>query len=216
MISILVPSRGRPQNIERLHASLIETTHGPWEMIVRLDDDDVAYPALSSIRYITGPRRVLSAYWNECYEVAQGPVYMHGGDDIVFKTPGWDVKILEAFPEDGIALVHGNDLGDRGATFATHGFLHRKWVETVGYFVPPLFSSDFNDTWLNSIANILDRRIYVPIVTEHMHPGFGKAELDATHLERIERHKQDDPDSIYRNTAADRVRDAQKLLEVMT
>lgn len=217
--SLLLPSRGRPTNIARLHQSIVDTAHGDWEMVVRLDDDDPTaseYPTLRNVTYLCGPRVVLSQYWNECFAAARGPVFMHAGDDIVMATPGWDVIVAEAFPADGIALVHGDDLGDRGTTFATHGFLRREWVDAVGYFVPPYFSSDFNDVWLNEVANALERRIFVPIVNEHLHPGFGKGPLDQTHLERMARHKADDCDAIYAQLIDERLRDVERLSAVMS
>ncbi len=221
MISVLLPSRGRPSNVERLLGSLMATSNGVWEMVVRLDDDDPTapeYPRAFPITYLTGPRALLSSYWNECYEAATGPIFMQCGDDITFETPGWDRIVAAAFPPDGIALVHGDDGNpdrDRALGFGTHGFLRREWVEAVGYFVPPLFSSDMNDVWLNDIANALGRRVFVDIVTEHHHPAFNKGPMDQTHLERIARHAADDCDAIYAEHEPGRVRDIAKLRAVM-
>lgn len=219
MISILLPSRGRPANVARLWESTEATTLDEWEMIVRLDDDDPSdYPDLPGVTYLHGPRALLSTYWNECWEKAAGSIFMHAGDDITFETPGWDRIVRAAFPPDGIAFVHGDDGNPdrvRALGFGTHGFLRREWPETVGYFVPPLFSSDFNDVWLNDIANALGRRVLVDILTEHHHPAFGKAGLDATHLERIERHQADDCDAIYVEHDWERIRDMKKLRAVM-
>lgn len=222
MISLLLPSRGRPGNVERLYQSLVATTIGDWEMVVRLDADDPTakdYPKHPEILYIFGPRITLSKCWNECYKVAEGPIYMHAGDDIVFKTPGWDDEVEAAFAkrEDRIMFVYGDD-GDpnKEKNFGTHGFLHRNWVEAVGYFVPPYFSSDFNDTWLNEVADEIGRKMKVDIETEHMHPAFGKGELDLTHAERIVRHFKDDTPALYEAKAAERAADAQKLKAVMS
>ena len=216
MISLLLPSRGRPENIARLHASVVETISSPWwEMVVRLDDDDPKadeYPTLPSVRYLRGQRGVLSTLWNDCYaEAGQADTYMHCGDDITFSTPGWDRIVLDAFPEDGIAFVHGDDASDHGSWFGTHGFLRREWIDALGYFVPPYFSSDYNDTWHNEIANMLGRRIFVPIVTEHFHPAFGKAEWDQTHQERLARGREDNVDLMYREKAHERFLCAMKL-----
>lgn len=218
MISLLLPSRGRPASVMRLYGSAVATAAGDIELIVRLDDDDptrTLYPKRSQIRYLHGERVTLSVYWNECYVAARGPIFMHCGDDITFNTPGWDRIVADAFPEDGIAFVHGDDLGGKGETLGTHGFLRREWVDAVGYFVPPHFSSDYNDAWLNEVADAIGRRVFVPIVTEHHHPAFGKGEWDRTHQERIARHHADDVDRIWRETKGERLRDALALLEVM-
>jgi glycosyl transferase/beta-hydroxylase protein BlmF len=105
---------------------------------------------------------------------------MHAGDDIRFTTPGWDTQVRQAFAQsqDKILLVQGDDLSPNREVLATHGFLHRRWVETVGYFLPPLFSCDWNDVWLTEIADALERRVMLPFVTEHQHYSFGKRPAD--------------------------------------
>lgn len=221
VISILLPSRGRPDNIRRLYKSLEDTTNGPWEMLVRLDRDD---PKLGEypdgfehgwLRNVTGERGLLSELWNELVPYVRGDILMHAGDDITFSTKGWDLIVRAAFPPDMIAFVHGDDLGGKGAELGTHGFLSRKAVGAVGYFMPPYFSSDYNDVWWNEVYETLGRRIFVPIVTEHWHPAFGKGEWDQTHLERVERSKRDNVDQIWRDTASLRDADAAKLLALI-
>lgn len=184
-------------------------------MVVRLDDDDPTagdYPDLVGVRYLCGPRVVLSEMWNECWRQAQGPIFWHGGDDVVFKTAGWNRIVTDAFPPDGIAFVHGDDLGGKGDKLGTHGFLRREWTDVVGTFTPPYFSSDYNDLWLNEVADAIGRRIFeYHLITEHLHPGFGKAEWDQTHNERVARHWADDVDGIWRDTAGERTVWAEKL-----
>ena len=65
----------------------------------------------------------------------------------------------------------------RRKNFLTHGFLHRNWVETVGYFVPPYFSSDFNDTWLNEVADMIGRKIYSRKSAYRTHAPSGREAL---------------------------------------
>jgi len=143
---------------------------------------------------------------------------MQAGDDIVFKTPGWDVIVEQAFAEseDKILLVHGNDLDPNfSSRFGTHSCLHRRWIETLGYFIPPYFSSDNGDRWLMEIADFLDRRKYLPYITEHIHFRTGKAELDSTYRERLERHQRDNPDALYIEMFPERYADIEKLQRVM-
>ena len=142
---------------------------------------------------------------------------MHAGDDIVFRTKEWDRILQEKFNEfeDNIVFVFGDDGSPHNGTFGTHGFIHRKWVETVGYFVPPYFSSDYNDTWLNEVAQKINRHVHIPILTEHMHPDFNKGPVDKTHKDRYERHKKDNVKQIYEDRHEDRLSDADKLRRVM-
>lgn len=217
-LSILCPTRGRPANVERMVASALDTAHDPdrVEIVLYVDQDDpAAVPQLPNTRIVTGPRIVLSQCWNACYEQATGEILMHAGDDIVFRSDGWDEKVRDAFEQvpDRIVFVHGDDGSPHGGGFGTHGFLHRAWPTTVGYFVPPHFVSDYADTWLNDVANALDRRIYLPDVqTEHLHPAWGKGDWDQTHRERLARHAAEDVEGLYLSLTSERARDVVALM----
>lgn len=202
-ISILCPTRGRPDGLDELIATAKATAAGPIQLVIYVDDDDESMADWNGDAHvIRGPRILLSEAWNRCAERATFNVMMHCGDDIRFRTPGWDWQVLEAFRRypDRIVLVHGRD-GIHDEAMATHGFLHRRWVDTIGCFVPPYFSSDYNDLWLTEVADALDRRHYLhDVYTEHLHPAVGKAPIDRTHEERMARHAADDCDRIWRNT----------------
>jgi Glycosyl transferase family 2 len=220
-ISLLVPTRGRPANIRRFVESARSTASASIEIIFYIDDDDPE-PSVNAAReadtlIVLGPRIILSECWNQCAKQATGDILGHFGDDIIFRTERWDVMIEAEFAKkaDKILFVHGRD-GHHDAGFGTHGFIHRRWMETVGYFVPPLFSSDWNDAWLNEIANILGRRVSLQdLYTEHMHYVFGKAPYDDTYAEREARGDRDDCKALFAATADLRIVDAEKLRAVM-
>lgn len=229
MISLLLPTRQRPQQLRRLVESLNATKRTELiELITYVDDDDDTYDDLYldiSWHRVNGPRYHdgivnLSAKWNACYDYACGDILMHCGDDIVFRTEAWDFEVRLAFDSfaDNIAFVWGRDGYSDGKDFGTHGFIHRAWVDTVGYFVPPYFVSDYNDTFLNDVAKAIGRHHYIDIYTEHMHYIAGKAEIDANTAERLARHQEHDPGALYRS---DKVQNeileaAKRLRKVMT
>ena len=155
----------------------------------------------------------LSVMWNRCYERASADIVIHCGDDIRFRTPNWDKIVLDEFDKykDKIVLVYDND-GVRKDDLATHSFLHKNWIETVGYFLPPYFSSDMNDYWLTTVARNIKRLIKVNIYTEHLHPAVGKHSLDITHQERIARGDRDNVRELYRSKENERIEDCNKLL----
>lgn len=225
LISILIPSRGRPESFIRTVETAKQLSVHPRsvEVIAYLDEDDAHNYAeddhwlFPDARYIVGPQRLLSECWNECYAQARGEILMHCGDDIVFRTPSWDAEVRRVFAasEDKILLVHGDDCSPNTDALATHGFLHRRWIETLGYFVPPLFSSDWNDVWLTEVADMIGRRVKIPIVTEHMHYAFGKSDYDTTYREREERGVRDGVVELFKETATSRKQDAKKLRKVM-
>lgn len=221
MISLLVPTRNRFKQFNEMKWSALSlATHSRYvEVIPYVDEDDSAYLVFAQDpKAIIGPRILLSEAWNKCYEQASGNILMHCGDDIIFKTPGWDSIVRHAFEdcEDKILLVHGDDMSPNTDALATHGFLHRRWVETVGYFLPPLFSCDWNDVWLTEVADMIGRRVKIPIVTDHRHYSFDKRERDSTDDEREQRGRDDDVVELFKNSRKLRQLDAKKLQSVMS
>jgi hypothetical protein len=222
VISLLAPTRNRPASVRRLIHSARQTADSPSGLeFVFYADSDAPLPEDITSRLdvvtITGPRIVLSAMWNACYGQASGEIVMQAADDIVFHTPGWDTAVLAEFEKvpDKILLVHGED-GIQGPDLGTHSFLHRRWVETLGYFTAPYFSSDYGDTWINDLADKTGRRVYLPDVNiEHLHPGVGKAPFDQTHTDRVLRGQRDNVVALWASLEAERVADAAKLQAVI-
>ena len=223
MISVLLPTRNRPDNLKRMVNSCRETARVAPEFVVYIDDDDqLSIPAAQelNLKIVIGPRITMTDYWNKCYEQAspESDIFMQAGDDIVFKSKDWDVLVEEEFNKfpDKIVLVHGDDLDPQfRQRFGTHSFLHRRWIEALGYFIPPYFSSDNGDRWLMEIADFLDRRKYIQIITEHIHPRTGKVGLDSTYRERLARHQRDNPDQLYVDMFEQRLGDIEKLQRLM-
>lgn len=219
-IAVLLPTRGRAQGVRDLYQSLKETSHRMPEVVLYVDEDDAESLAVGKEIGATickGPRQVLSKCWNDAAKATSKPILMQCGDDIVFKTKGWDTLVEQVFEnsDDKLILVHGHD-GHWGREFGTHCFVHRKWVNALGYMCPPYFACDYNDTWLNEVANALDRRVFVPIHTEHLHPAWGKRKPDQTDKERMERGEKDNVLELYKGLEHERLADVEKLRALIT
>ena len=141
-------------------------------------------------------------------------------DDIRFRTDCWDRMVADVFElyPDRILYVYGQDGNPDNDWLATHGFMHRRWYETVGMFTWPGFSCDYADKWNTEIAQALGRKHFLPgMFTEHMHPAFGKAELDLTHQERLARGVADDNEWLYRaGSLRARLKMIERLRQAMT
>lgn len=205
-ISLLVPSRQRPEGLKRLYQSALDTADRPEhiEVVTYIDDDDDSYDKMDfyNLVKVRGPRIVLSEMWNECWKASHGNYLGHMGDDIVFRTEGWDTAVKQAIDSypGSIAFVWGNDMNGESAKneFGTHGFIHHMWADLSGYFVPPYFVSDYNDTWFNDVAEKLGVRLYLEnVVTEHMHFSLGKSEIDQNTQDRLDRHAREKPQELY-------------------
>lgn len=213
----------------RLVTSIEDTSTVPEtvEVVFYIDNDDE--PSIEAaislqhnwqfpkVKYVVGERVLFSKMWNICADASNGEVLMLCDDEAVFRTNDWDAFVLRAFEQwpDKIGLVYGRD-GIHDVNLATHPFIHRNWVNCVGYFVPPYFASDYNDTWLFEVSGMIGRRAYLPkVYIEHMHPCAGKAEWDTTHRERLARHRAQDSDKLYASLKSERQADAQKLRDWM-
>ena len=193
------------------------------EILARFDDDDpvsARSAGQTGAKVIVGARdRVMTRYWNELVPRALGEILMLANDDIVFRTPGWNVLVEAEFAKvpDRIVLVGGDD-GVVHGTAIPHPFLSRRWVQTLGYMAAPYFESDYGgDTWNEDVAKALGRRVYLPdLLIEHCHFIYGKAAIDDTARERLARHLAQDPTALYRSLAAERAKDVEKLRAVMT
>lgn len=227
MISLLTPTRGRPANMLRLCKSVEETACNPndIEIVFYIDIDDTKskeqFHEICDAGFATnvyaciGKRILLSRTWNTCFEISEGPHYMLCADNIVFRTKNWDTMVLDKFAEfpDKIVLIYGRDNPDvHSSPLVIYPFLHKRWVDTVGYFCPPYFPSGYNNKWLTAIADTIKRRELLPnLLTECIHPAI----IDITHIDGIKRGKRDNVGKIWRESATLIRADAYKLLQVI-
>src|SRR5215211_8040338 len=110
LISLCVPSRGRPEQALAMWQSALATADDPLrlELVLYLDDDDPILPAYrawirssdhSRVKDLAGPRILLSQMWNECWKVAAGEIGWHGNDDVRMRSDGWDTLVRRAFAQ---------------------------------------------------------------------------------------------------------------------
>lgn len=204
-ISLLLPTRQRPDALGAMYDSAMNLAEDPdnVEVICYIDDDDHSYDGLEKprLKKIGGPRKTISKCWNDCWKAATGEIFGHMGDDIRFRTQGWDTVVRNLFAEypDRIVFAYGDDglTEQNGYEFGTHGFIHKNWTDVVGRFVPPYYESDYNDTHLNDVAKALGRHRHIPVMTEHMHYSIGKSEKDQNTEDRLARHEIQKPQELY-------------------
>ena len=232
-ISLVLGSRARPLNMVRLVETAIATADNPDDVdfVFYIDYGDVTGSCQAEelkrqrkgqVNVVHGPRIFMSQMADECIPLAKGEIYMAAGDDIVFVTKGWDTQVVEAFKKypDKIVMVYGDD-GTGGAyvtdsgldKFGTHFFLHKNWVDAVGYFNPPIYVKDFVDTHINTVADVIKRRCFIPsLIIEHHHYTNGKAPFDETYALRLDEFHKLNPQKVFLNEgAALRTKEIKKL-----
>lgn len=122
---------------------------------------------------------------------SRGDIVYSGADDLIFRTPGWDVaaeRAFEAVP-DRLLVAYTNDLVPGGQVKVTHFFASREWIEAVGYFMAHDFEHFGGDEWVERIAKAAGRLTWLKEVhVEHMHmkyrnpDGSPKSPRDETYL----------------------------------
>lgn len=162
MISILCPSRGRPELAKRMIDSALATAATEIEILLYLNDDDPMleqYKDLIDVKhYQIGTDRSPAYSWNLLADYASCDVLFLMGDDGEFITQDWDLKILKAFDQypDKIACVYPMN-GAVSKHKNPHFCLHKNWISALGYFVPPHFWHWYVDTWTAKLSQRLNR-----------------------------------------------------------
>jgi len=197
--------------MERVWKSANETAAKPLalQIVFYIDNDDkesldklrqmveeekTIHGSLSQrIECVLGERLLMgSDMWNIAYEKAIGDIVWLGGDDNIFRTDGWDEIVRKTFNKipDKIAYVYGSD-GLRADDLGTHGFVHRNWVNAVGFFTPPRFVFYKSDLWLTKVASDIKRKYFLKddFLIDHMHYTKGRSPRDDTYRERMSMFK---------------------------
>ena len=167
MISILTPSRSRPELAKRMVKSALKNPGCEVEIKFFLNHDDPMLDAYKDFllpsQYIIGPNQSTSYSWNLMAAEAKYEILFLVGDDAQFSCDLWGNKILEAFAQypDKIACVYPR-APSVGKSKSPHFCIHKNWVNTVGYYLPPHFYHWYVDTWIRDIALHLNRLHLIP------------------------------------------------------
>jgi hypothetical protein len=191
---VIVPSRGRPQNIARLLDSVRATSRAVTHLHVAVDEDDPKLPQYRAVMAAAGgkrdvlevgPRKGLCAWTNEI-AVRRAGQYPHLGslgDDHVPRTPGWDR-----------ALIRGiEDMGGTGIVYPWDGtredipeavVLSSDIVAALGWMCLPELQHFYPDNvWADLGHGARCIRHLRAIAVDHVHPRAGSAPADKTYAE---------------------------------
>ena len=185
-LTVLVPSRGRPHNIQQLLESWESTITGDTHLIVIVDDDD---PTLEEylklpVEVRVGPRLRIGGTLNvvapEVATTSRNIGFM--GDDHRPRTKGWDEAFINELDKLKVGVVYGNDLA-HGVNLATSVTMTSNIVSTLGYMCVPGSIHLFLDNFWMELGRGTNITYFDDVVIEHVHPHFQKALLDNTYVE---------------------------------
>ena len=139
LISVILPSRGRPEQLYRCIASALSLSARPTliEFIVYIDDDDSSYdemlhkPVLFQV--IRGPRNGIGQANQDCANLARGEILLFINDDIIVETPNWDegFRAIDTSIKDGVYLAYPND-GFKGRKLCPFHAIRRSTFKLMG------------------------------------------------------------------------------------
>jgi hypothetical protein len=183
-LAILVPSRGRPQNVGRLIEACRKTCRASTVLHFGFDEDDPSpnVPAVPSgvifdpVRIDIQPRMGLTAWTNhlasqyvQTLPEHSAPYLASLGDDMVPETDGWDERLITAIEHMGGGFAYPFD--GRRSDIPECCVVSTPIVAALGWMALPTSSHWFIDTAWGDLGRP-DRLAYLPDVTvRHLHPN---------------------------------------------
>jgi hypothetical protein len=141
---------------------------------------------------VIGPRQGMKAALQEMFlNYPNESWYGFLADDLLPKTPNWDLKVIEVAGTKNIS--YPNDLGKkRKRDLPTHPCVGGDLVRAIGWFGFPATYHFYLDTIYRYIGQNLNN-IYrlEDVIVEHMHFGRGKSELDEIYKQSQEKMRID-------------------------
>jgi len=217
-LTVLVPSRGRPHNIQQLLESWESTVTGDTHLIVIVDDDD---PTLEEylklpVEVRVGPRLRIGGTLNvvapEVATTSRNIGFM--GDDHRPRTKGWDETFINELDKLKVGVVYGNDLA-HGVNLATSVTMTSNIVNTLGYMCVPGSIHLFLDNFWMELGRGTNITYFDDVVVEHVHPHFQKALLDNTYVEANSPEVWGADEITFNNYVANQLQDDLQKLRVL-
>lgn len=190
MISVLIPTRGRPQRLKDAVQSALDTAKNASqvEVLVRVSNRD---PFVDDYCKIKLPANVHWWYPVTCDRYpagieflrgnAKGSIFFCGSDDSLFRTQGWDEVVNDAFAlvTDNLLVAYADN--GQGREKCEQFFTTRAWVDAVGWLMRKEYEHFCCDQDVEWMATAIGRLRKIDVMVEHMHKKYGKAPDDDTY-----------------------------------
>lgn len=185
-IALLVPTRGRPQQLAEFISSVEKNTRylEKLELLLFIDSDDLlTIESLKRLKPTPFPTRCLISERTATMGVMANTMaslaiqtcglLMGAADDYRFATKDWDEAIREPFRRypDRIVLVY--PLDHLTPNLATLPILSAEWVVAAGQNSTSYFPFWYDDVWLDEVGQLIGRKERAAFAVE-MQGGKGK------------------------------------------
>jgi hypothetical protein len=132
-------------------------------------DDNRPYQYMGNTKVVEqGRRDDIFQMWNECQKAGTGPIYMFMADDFRILTKGWDTEVVEEFDKvpDKMVVLSCNGQGWEKFGHSGIGFLHKRWIDTLGYMFPNHTYPNNADRWVCDVSFALKRNVRLKAMCE--------------------------------------------------
>lgn len=207
MIAIIIPVLGRGERIEALLENIHSTTDVEHRVVFMCSRDDpatevcLATDADTIVVPWVSDRADYAKKINRAYELTEEEWIFQAATDLLFHEK-WASRALYTGSSQRVGVIGTNDLGNamvKRGLHATHILIRRAYIEdqggtfdNTGVVLCTEYDHQYCDTEFVQTA-ILRRQFAANLrsIVEHMHPHWGKAEVDETYA-KAERQYRDD------------------------
>jgi hypothetical protein len=185
-LAVLLATRGRPEMLAQVFASLAANTTRKDQTALWLyvdEDDTITRDAIAKKQF---PDTGFLVHWHigprignvaETFNIllqqqdCDAQLFITAVDDARFDTQGWDEIIRAKYRQypDGVMLAFAHD--PMSADAATYVIFSQGWVKTLGRAFPSYFPHWFPDTWVDQVGRMAGRHDKLPIL---LYPIRGK------------------------------------------
>jgi len=184
MISIIHPSRGRPEKSFATASKWLKSADKTRAFIATLDEDDPyldKYKRAYQMNVVVSKNRSCVDAINNAAKVVPGNIFIVVSDDTDC-FPGWDTALLKAVEgKEDYILKTDDNIQDYIVTMTV---MDRKYYERDGYIYHPEFVHQFADTYMTCVADIRGRLIYSKLKFPHLHYSYSGGKEMADELNR--------------------------------
>lgn len=196
-LAIIVPTRGRPENVLKVIQAWTFTDawdHADMVLVADADDPEVQgyRDVVAGFNHNAAPEEPIATLievpaWlpmvhklNAAARDLAGRYFALGfaGDDHLPQTIGWAARYLTVLRELGTGMVYGDD-GYQGRKLSTEWAITSDVVRALGRMVPADVEHMYCDNSMMDLFGSAGAMRWLPEVRiEHMHPVVGKAKTD--------------------------------------
>jgi hypothetical protein len=183
-ISIIHPSKGRPEIAYRTIQKWLAYADMDVEYILSVDTEDVYWYFAGGeyfimnkkIKMIHNKNKSAIEAINKAAEIVTGDLFIVVSDDFTCSR-NWCSKLLRLVGDRTDFIVKTRDGIQK--TLITLPIMDRKYYNRFGYIYHPEFLHMHCDEEMTIVAHMLGRVIDIDMTFEHMHYSVGKSRKDA-------------------------------------